>query len=108
MRVDAFSQATSGLPRQPLIGRSSIGETTVKLINEFAKKNNLTLEKSAITLIQENKIKPKTKLGLNSLLNLLNKWRNDLLNKKIGHIKLMQIILDESGYSYIFRPGLGR
>ena len=85
------------------VPKRSIGETTVKLINEFAKKNHLTLERSAITLIEENKIKPKTKLGLNSLLNLLNKWRNDLLNKKIGHIKLMQTILDESGYSKMLK-----
>ncbi len=85
------------------IPKRSIGETTVKQINEFAKKNRLSLERSAISLIQENKIKPKTKLGLNSLLNLLEKWRNDLFNKKIGHIKLIQIILDESGYSQMLK-----
>ncbi len=85
------------------VPKRSIGETTLKLINEFAKKNHLTLEKSAITLIRENKIKPKTKLGLNSLLNLLSKWRDDLLNKKTGHIKLIQTILDESGYSKMLK-----
>ena len=85
------------------VPKRSIGETTVKQINEYAKKNLLSLEKSAISLIQENKIKPKTKLGLNSLLNLLEKWRNDLFNKKIGHIKLIQTILDESGYSQMLK-----
>jgi len=29
----------------------------------------------------------------------MNKWRNDLKIKKSNHIKLMQIVLDESGYS---------
>ena len=85
------------------VPKRSIGETTVKQINEYAKKNSLSLEKSAISLIQENKIKPRTKLGLNSLLNLLEKWRNDLFNKKIGHIKLIQTILDESGYSQMLK-----
>ncbi len=85
------------------VPKRSVGETTVKQINEYAKQNSLSLEKSAISLIQENKIKPKTKLGLSSLLNLLNKWRNDLLNKKIGHIKLIQTILDESGYSQMLK-----
>jgi len=85
------------------VPKRSIGETTLKQINEYAKQNGLSLEKSAISLIQENKIKPKTKLGLNSLLNLLEKWRNDLSNKKIGHIKLIQIILDESGYSQMLK-----
>jgi len=85
------------------VPKRSIGETTVKLINEFAKENKLTMEKSSILLIQKNKIKPKTKLGLSSLLNLLEKWRNDLFVKKIGHIKLIQIILDESGYSQMLK-----
>jgi len=85
------------------VPKRSVGETTVKQINEFAKQNNLSLEKSAVSLIQQNKIKPKTKLGLNHLLNLLEKWRNDLFNKKIEHIKLIQIILDESGYSQMLK-----
>tara|TARA_Y100001970_G_scaffold72572_1_gene92118 strand:+ start:2558 stop:4585 length:2028 start_codon:yes stop_codon:yes gene_type:complete len=83
--------------------KRSIGETTIKQLSEYAKQNNLSLEKSAISLIQENKIKPKTKLGLSSLINLLAKWRNDLSNKKIGHIKLIQTILDESGYSQMLK-----
>mgnify|MGYP001484981974 CR=1 FL=1 len=85
------------------VPKRSIGETTIKQLNEYAKLNGLSLEKSAISLIQENKIKPKTKLGLNSLLNLLEKWRNDIFFKKIGHIKLIQTILDESGYSQMLK-----
>ena len=42
-------------------------------------------------MIEENLIKPKTKLGLKIFLNLLDKWRNDLNIKKINHIKLLQI-----------------
>ena len=85
------------------VPKRSIGETTLKQINEHAKQNKLSLEKSSMSLIQENKIKPKTKLGLNTLLNLLEKWRNDLFNKKIGHIKLIQTVLDESGYSQMLK-----
>ena len=47
-------------------------------------------------------IKPKTKIGLSSLLNLLQKWRNDL-KKNPNHNKLLQIILDESGYSEMLK-----
>ncbi len=85
------------------IPKRSIGETTIKQINQYAKYNKLSLESASIFLIQENKIKPKTKLGLSSLLNLLEKWRNDLFYKKIGHIKLLQNILDESGYSQMLK-----
>ena len=30
---------------------------------------------------------------------MVKKWRNDHFIKKINHVKLLQIILDESGYS---------
>ena len=66
-------------------------------------KNNFQLEKSAKSLIDLNKIKPKTKVGLTNFLNLLEKWRNDYFNKKVDHIKLLQIILDESGYSLLLK-----
>ena len=83
--------------------KRSIGDNTLKNIHEFAKKNNLNLEKASIKMIQENLIKPKTKVGLNIFLNYLNKWRNDLKVKKTGHVKLLQIVLDESGYSAMLK-----
>ena len=54
-------------------------------------------------LIEKNFIKPKTKIGLNLFLNSLNKWRSDLIRKKINHVKLLQIVLDESGYSAMLK-----
>ena len=66
------------------------------------KKINLNLESSSRKMIEENLIKPKTKIGL-LFLDLLNKWRNDLNNKKISHVKLLQIVLDESGYSSMLK-----
>ena len=84
------------------IPKRSIGDTTIKLINEYAKKNNSSLEVASRKLIEENKIKPKTKIGLNSLLNFLQKWRNDLKDNS-NHNKLLQIILDESGYSEMLK-----
>ena len=43
-------------------------------------KNNLvSLEKSSKQLIEMNQIKPKTKIGLNSFLSLIEKWRYELI-----------------------------
>ncbi len=79
--------------------KRSIGDSTIKLIHEYSKKNSLNLESASKTMIEKNLIKPKTKIGLALFLGLLNKWRNELINKKINHVKLLQIVLDESGYS---------
>ena len=83
--------------------KRSIGDTTIKSVHQFAKENNLSLELASIKMIEKNLIKPKTKIGLSIFLNSLSKWRNDLEIKKISHIKLLQIVLDESGYSAMLK-----
>ena len=83
--------------------KRSIGENTIKIIHEYAKKNALSLEVSSRKLIELNFIKPKTKIGLSSFLYLMTKWRNDLNLKKISHVKLLQLVLDESGYSAMLK-----
>jgi len=84
------------------VPKRSIGDTTIKQINDFAKKNSLSMEKSSRKLIEINMIKPKTKIGLSSILNLIEKWRRDNIDKR-NHIKLLQTILDESGYSQMLK-----
>jgi DNA helicase-2/ATP-dependent DNA helicase PcrA len=83
--------------------KRSIGDSTLKNIHEFAKENNLNLERASIKMLEQNLIKPKAKIGLNLFINSLNKWRNDIIIKKSNHIKLLQIVLDESGYSAMLK-----
>ena len=83
--------------------KRSIGDTTLKTVHEFAKKSELSLELASKKMIEQNLIKPKTKIGLSFFLNSVDKWRNDLTFKKINHIKLLQNILDESGYSAMLK-----
>ena len=85
------------------VPKRSIGNSTMKQINECARKKNFSLEEAAKKLIENNQIKPKAKLGLNIILKLIEKWRNDLILKKTNHIKLLQIVLDESGYSQMLK-----
>mgnify|MGYP000418350129 FL=1 len=83
--------------------KRAIGESTIKLIHEFSKTKIVSLEIASKKLIEENLIKPKTKIGLSSFLFLMDKWRNDINIKKINHVKLLQLVLDESGYSSMLK-----
>ncbi len=83
--------------------KRAIGESTIKSIHEYSKKNSICLETSSKRMIEENLIKPKAKIGLNLFLNLLAKWRNEIKIKKINHTKLLQSVLDESGYSSMLK-----
>jgi len=81
--------------------KRSIGDATIKEISEYARRNKLCLEDASLKMIEINKIKPKTKIGLLKILNLIAKWRKDLLSKK--NVELLQIVLDESGYSEMLK-----
>ena len=83
--------------------KRSIGESTLKLIHEYSNNKSVSLEISAKVLVEKNLIKPKTKVGLSSFLFLIDKWRSDIYIKKISHVKLLQLVLDESGYSAMLK-----
>ncbi len=83
--------------------KRSIGDSSIKLIHQYSKKNRLNLESASRKMIEENLIKPKTKISLVIFLDLLSKWRNDLNLKKISHVKLLQNVLDDSGYSAMLK-----
>ena len=84
------------------VPKRSVGDTTIKQIAEYAKQNNFSYYEASKKLIELNKIKPKTKIGLSIILNLIEKWKKDFHNK-INHIKILQMILDESGYSQMLK-----
>ena len=83
--------------------KRSIGDSTIKSIHEYSKKNSLCLEISSKKMIENNLIKPKAKISLTIFLDLLDKWRENLNKRKFNHVKLLQIILDESGYSTMLK-----
>ena len=83
--------------------KRSIGDSTIKTIHDYQKEYSLSLEVSSRKMMQENLFKPKTKVGLSSFLKLLTKWRSEISIKKINHVKLLQIVLDESGYSSMLK-----
>ena len=64
------------------VPKRSVGDSTVKQLYEWGRKNKKSLEDSAFEILQLNKIKPKTKLGLVKILGMFNKWISELNKKK--------------------------
>ena len=83
--------------------KRSIGDSTLKNIHQYAKENNLNLERASVKMLEQNLIKPKTKIGLSLFINSIKKWRKDFQIKKTNQVKLLQIVLDESGYSAMLK-----
>ena len=81
--------------------KRGLGDATIKQLHSYSSKNKSCLEDSARKLLQLNEFKPKVRVVINHLLELISKWRSDLKTKK--HYDLLKIILDESGYSAMLK-----
>ena len=81
--------------------KRGLGDATIKQLHSYSSKNKSCLEDSARKLLQLNEFKPKVRVVINHLLELISKWRTDLKTKK--HYDLLKTILDESGYSAMLK-----
>ena len=81
--------------------KRGVGESTLNQIYTFGKTNKLCLEDSIIKLLEQGNFKPKIKITLKSLINIIHKWRKDSVNMK--HFDLLKLVLDESGYSSMLK-----
>ena len=57
--------------------------------------------KTIIKILEKNEFKPKIRNALKQLINMINKWRTDML--KMKHYDLLKLVLDESGYSSMLK-----
>ncbi|MBS0184877.1 MAG: UvrD-helicase domain-containing protein [Proteobacteria bacterium] len=77
--------------------RRGIGETTVQLLHETAREQNLSLLEAARFLLQTVMIKGAAQRGLTTLLSNLSQW-SSLLSQEEPSL-LAKRILEESGYT---------
>ncbi len=98
-----INQKFDDLALERVIGspKRGVGESTINQIYQFGNKNKLCLEDAIIKLIEKNEFKPKIKSSLSQLINMIHKWRKEMLNMK--HHDLLKLVLDESGYSAILK-----
>ena len=77
--------------------KRSIGDSSIKKIHDFAREKDLSLFDASQEILKENILKPKTIQNLKSFLVNMISWKQK--SKDIDHISLLEIVLDESGYS---------
>jgi DNA helicase II / ATP-dependent DNA helicase PcrA len=98
-----INQKYDDLALERVIGspKRGVGESTLNQIYQFSKKNNLCLEDSILNLLEKGEFKPKIKIALTQLVNMITKWRKD--SCKMKHFDLLKLVLDESGYSSMLK-----
>ena len=77
--------------------KRSIGDTTLQKIHELSRKNNNNLYETSVEMLEGEELKPKTRESLKNFIRLIENWTK--ISKEVGHVELLERVLDESGYT---------
>ncbi len=83
------------------VPKRGIGAATVNKLHDISRQESCSLAKAAATTLETDGLRGKAKNTLGSLLNDFERWRD--LARDNDHIALTETILDESGYSEMWR-----
>ena len=83
------------------VPKRGIGNSSVKRLHEFARREGVSLCRAAETLALTDEVPPKTRNALLALLQSFARWRQAL--DGLRHTELAEIILDESGYTAMWQ-----
>ncbi|MGE0007498.1 MAG: ATP-dependent helicase [Parvibaculaceae bacterium] len=83
------------------VPKRGIGDTSVKRLHEFARRDGVSLYRAAEVVSRTDELPGKTRNALRDLLSSFARWRQALSG--LPHVELAEIILDESGYTAMWQ-----
>jgi DNA helicase-2/ATP-dependent DNA helicase PcrA len=83
------------------VPRRGLGEATVALLHDHARKKRVPLAAAARAVIETDELKPKARGALRDLLAAFERWR--MQKDALPHTQLAEIVLDESGYTEMWQ-----
>ena len=94
-----------GLALQRIVNKPKrgIGEKAQQKLNIEARERNISLFDAARSLCEKNSLTGRAQKELKILIGQLDHWHQMSLDQTINHIELAEIILEESGYTDMWR-----
>ena len=83
------------------VPRRGVGDTAMRQLHAKARADGVALTEAAALLIAEGAIKGKLRDSLRDLLTNFAHWRQSI--ERDGHVTTLQAMLDESGYTEMWR-----
>ncbi len=83
------------------VPKRGIGEASVKLLHDHGRKRRVPLFEAARAIVETDELKAKTRGALRVLLVDIDRWR--AMRETLPHNELAEIVLDESGYTEMWR-----
>lgn len=79
------------------VPKRGIGETTVQKLLQIARLNGVPATTAARQLVQTDELAARTRTSLSNFLRDLDRWRAE--SERTAHARLMEAVLEESGYT---------
>jgi len=83
------------------VPRRGLGDATVQLLHDHARKRRVPLTEAARAVIESDELKPKPRSSLRDLLAAFDRWR--VQKDALPHTQLAEVMLDESGYTEMWQ-----
>ena len=81
--------------------RRGIGSATLQQLHGLARAERLPLVEAARVLVAGDRLRPAARNALAAFISALDRWRAEA--ERISHTDLVQIVLDESGYTAMWQ-----
>ncbi len=83
------------------VPKRGLGDTTVKRIHDLARAREIPMYQAARMMTESDDLAGKARKSLTDLLSSFERWRALITTAK--HTELAEMILDESGYTYMWQ-----
>jgi DNA helicase-2/ATP-dependent DNA helicase PcrA len=83
------------------VPKRGLGDATVKLLHEHARKRRVPLMQATRALIETDELKPRPRGALRDLVASFDRWRAQ--KDALPHTEVAEIVLDESGYTEMWQ-----
>lgn len=83
------------------VPKRGLGDATVQLLHDVARKRRIPLVEAARTVIATDELKPKPRGALRDLVESFDRWR--ARSEVVPHTELAEMVLDESGYTEMWQ-----
>ncbi len=83
------------------VPRRGIGDTTVQAFHQLSRAESIPLTEAARRLIETDEMKPQAKKAVGGFLADLDRWRQ--MAEGENHADLARVVLDESGYTEMWK-----
>jgi DNA helicase II / ATP-dependent DNA helicase PcrA len=83
------------------VPKRGLGDATVKLLHEHARRRHVSLMQATRALIETDELKPRPRGALRDLVTAFDRWRAQ--KDVLPHTELTEIVLDESGYTEMWQ-----